>query len=394
VIGHSQHQPEEQPLESKASGFKDPCPLPRQRYHLSMQPDPYIPENQRHSHKQQPQHRITRAGPNSGLVELAVRGFNPEPPPIGLLDPVQGAVSYSPGGIQQGFSLMPMPLSIKVAAHHGQIEADLPLLRAFESVTDPATALELGQRLSTCGPSCFLSSLSGGGHEERLSPTDQIPNDPDAVKASVQEEQTHLEPKGSEPAHQPLHYLHHPLSSAHPTDGQGIAATTEEHVSGGIGEEMGGAVGGLAAADFLLMLGWDTTVIGEPDQINGNPSSFGTQPLGQQHCQKLVEPRLKLIQVVQLAGQFSQDGGARRCSLQLLAGLVDGDSGSCGKEQDVELDLASASLQGELVEDMDGKLVHMVTIEAIIHRRDSPKLGLRAVPIIGGSFCFPRGLFS
>jgi hypothetical protein len=288
-----------------------------------MQPYPYVAKNQSHSSKQQPQARITRAGPDFGLMELAVGGLHSEPSPIGLLDPLQGAVAYSPGGIQQRFSLMPTPLPLEVAAHHGQVKANLPILKAAQGIPTPATAFALGQHLNTCGPSFCLSSLPpfSGCHDEGLFTPEEIPNPPDAIEAPVHQEQAHLDPEGFDAAQQSLQHLDHLLSFAHPADSQGITPAPEEHISRGIGEEMGGALGGLAAADFLLVLGLDMAMVGDPDQINGNSSSLGTQPLGQKLSQKQVELLLQALEVVQLAGQFAQDGGRRRRSLQLLAGL-------------------------------------------------------------------------
>jgi hypothetical protein len=53
---------------------------------------------------------------------------------------------------------------------------------------------------------------------------------------------------------------------------------------------------------FLLVLGLGIALVGAPDQINGNSSSLGTQPLGQKLSQKQVELLLQALEVVQSAG--------------------------------------------------------------------------------------------
>jgi hypothetical protein len=144
----------------------------------------------------------------------------------------------------------------------------------------------------------------------------------------------------------------------------------EDPIGGGVGEEMGGTLGGLASAYLLLMLGLDTSMVGNPEQVNSDTPSLEAQPFGQKLGQEVVDLFLQLIQVLQLTGQFSQDGGSRRCSLKVLGRLVDGNAQGRGKEQEVEqvvhLDMASPILQGELAEELDGKLVHIVGTQTII----------------------------
>jgi hypothetical protein len=348
VIGYCNHQPDKHLLKPKAPRSEHPCALSWQRYHFSMKPYPHVPENQGHSHEQQPQHWVASAAPDSGLVELPVGGLNTEASTVGLSDPTQGAVSDSPGGIKQRFPLMPVPLTIEVAAHHRQVKADFPFLRAAEGISGPVAAFGLGNGLRARGASwlvCLLASLDCW-HDEGLFATDEILNDSDAVEAPVQQEQAHLDSQGSKSAHQHLKHLYHLVPFADSAHGEGVATATEDHIGGGVGEEMSGPGGSLASAYLVFMLGLDPTMIRDPNQVNGDPPSLEAQPFGQKLGQELVDLFLKLIQVFQLTGQFSQDSGSRRCSLKVLARLVDGDRQGRGKDQDIEkvvnLDMTSS----------------------------------------------------
>jgi len=396
-MGYLQQQPEKKPSKPEEARLKNPGTLPWQGYHFSMKPYPHVPEDQGYSHEQQPQHWVASAAPDPGLVELPVRGLNTKPATVGLFNPTQRAVPDAPGSIQQGFSLMSAPLSVEVTTYHRQVEAHFPFLRAGQGISGPVTTFGLGDGLGACWPSLRISPLASFDrrHDEGLLAADEIPDDPDAVEASVQQEQADLYPKGSEPAHQGLEDLYHLVSFAHPAYGQGVTAAMKEQVSRGISEEMGSTLGGLAAADLTFILGLDTAMIRDLDQVNGDTPSLEAQPFGQRLGQELVEVAFQLVQVLQLAGQFSQDGSSTRGTLKLLTCLVDGGTGGGSKDQDIEevfnLDLVSPSLQGKLPEELDGKLVYIVASQAImklVDHRDSPLLGLCVFPIIGESLDF------
>jgi hypothetical protein len=152
-----------------------------------------------------------------------------------------------------------------------------------------------------------------------------------------------------------------------------------DHVSGGIGEKVGSAGCGLASTDLLLMLRLNAAMIGESDQVNGNAPPYRTQSFGQKLSQKLVEVILKIIEVSQLASQFSQDSGSSGRPFKVLAGLADGDTKGGSKDQHVEeinhLDIVSTSFQGEMAEELYSKFVYMAGVQAImkfISHEDSP----------------------
>lgn len=98
-----------------------------------------------------------------GLVSVVES--DSEPSPIGLNGPIERAISqHATGGIQQGFSLMPTPLAVQVAADCVQLETDLYILKTTQGIAGPGTALDLGARRMSWFI-CLLASLDGR-HDE------------------------------------------------------------------------------------------------------------------------------------------------------------------------------------------------------------------------------------
>ena len=92
----------------------------RLRHDLGMQPDPHMAQHQRYAHKQQTQGRFAAAGADARLMRLPRGRLNPTTTAIRGANPMQSAMCDAPGGIQQGFALVPSPLAPRVMTDHRQ----------------------------------------------------------------------------------------------------------------------------------------------------------------------------------------------------------------------------------------------------------------------------------
>ena len=126
MLGHLDHQPQQQAGKAQRGRRQAATPTAWLRDHFGMYPHPHVAQHKHHPHDQQPQHRMATARLDLGWMHLAIRRFNAKATPIGLANPGEGPVLNSPGGIQSGLALMASPAALQVVAHDGQIKDGRP----------------------------------------------------------------------------------------------------------------------------------------------------------------------------------------------------------------------------------------------------------------------------
>jgi hypothetical protein len=133
-----------------------------------------------------------------------------------------------------------------------------------------------------------------------------------------------------------LEHLIHGHFGLDPAQGQGIAFAADHRIDGGRGEKVRGAVFGFAPANLLLVFVCHAPMIGQFDQIDRYLACALAQALGNEASQQDIESGFELIQVLELGGQFPEDGLARGGPCESLASLVYGNLGGGNKDQDME----------------------------------------------------------
>ena len=243
--------------------------------YFSMQPDPNISQHQRHASKQQTQSWISTAGIDLGLMHLAIRRFNAKATAISLTNPAQRPMSDAPSRVQPCLALMLAPATLEMVADHGQVKGDLPILGTAQGVRCPIATGPLSHGISPCGSIGMrwrLASLDRG-HNKRLFSFHQSSDDLDTIEASIEQQDVDLDAQGVQVLEKTIEHLIHRHLGSDPTKGQGIAFATDHGIGGGVGEKVRGALFGFASADLMLMLFLNGAMIGQFNQINGDPAS-------------------------------------------------------------------------------------------------------------------------
>ena len=164
----------------------------------------------------------------------------------------------------------------------------------------------VGARWPT-GLSGWLAAFDRG-HEEGLLTIDQGPNDLDAGKATIEQEDPDLDSERIETVLEALEYLIHGHLGTDATQRQGIALAADDGIGRGIREEMGCALFRFASANFILMGLVHGAMIGQFDQIDGDATAPFAQAVGHQTGQQDIERRFELIEVMELPSQVAQHG--------------------------------------------------------------------------------------
>jgi hypothetical protein len=99
---------------------------------------------------------------------------------------------------------------------------------------------------------------------------------------------------------------------------------------------VGGALFGFTPAHFALVCVVNGAMIGQLDQINGDPASLGAQATGQQASQHLAHGDFQERKVAQLGGQLAQHSHGRRRAFEVLTGLVNGQARSRSKHHNLK----------------------------------------------------------
>src|SRR4051794_9398191 len=116
-----------------------------------MQPHPQVSQQEPDRHVQEPHREPGRRRPNPTLVHLPIAGLDPEPAPVGVLDPIEPLGADPPIGVDPGLS----PLLATFATPVPAFDADLHRRRALpgiaQGVLEPTAPLHRLEDLRTAG---------------------------------------------------------------------------------------------------------------------------------------------------------------------------------------------------------------------------------------------------
>src|SRR3954451_490196 len=116
-----------------------------------MEPYPQVPHQEPDRHVQEPHREPRRRRPNPTLVHLPIAGLDPEPAPVGVLDPVEPLGADPPIGVDPGLAALLAALAAPVPA----LDADRHRRRALpgiaQGVLEPTAPLHR-LALNTCEP--------------------------------------------------------------------------------------------------------------------------------------------------------------------------------------------------------------------------------------------------
>jgi hypothetical protein len=107
-------------------------------------------------------------------------------------------------------------------------------------------------------------------------------------------------------------HMIHGLLGSHTAHRQRITPPSDHRIGRGIGEKVGGAPLGFAAADLVVMRLIHGAMVGERDQIHRHSAPKFPQALGNLLGQEVIEMAFERIKVAELAGQGAQHGRPRQ----------------------------------------------------------------------------------
>src|SRR5271166_4825345 len=109
-------QPQQQRLETQTLQAKQAATSPWARQALPMKPHPYIAQDQRQRHIEQPDGWVARAGGDARLMQLAKAALDAESLAISVGHPTRRIRLQAPVGINPGHSSSLSSLATQVAA--------------------------------------------------------------------------------------------------------------------------------------------------------------------------------------------------------------------------------------------------------------------------------------
>lgn len=284
MSGHIHQQPQQQA--SKAQRLRAQLSRSALGLHhdFGMPPDPAIAQHQRHAHAQQTQGWFAAAGANARLMHLAIGRLDAKMTAIRGANPTQGTMLEAPGGLQQRLALMASPLAPRTVTDYGQVKCNLAFFRALQGIGGPSTLLLSCQCIGAGGAPRWGGFFPAFDRrpDEGQCPGDQVLQHPHAVKTPIKQQKLDANPQGDHTRKQDTEYMIHGLLGLHAAHGQGVTTASDHGRGGGVGEKVGRAPLGFAAADFVLIRVIHGTMVGQCDQINGHPASTLAQSLGNQ----------------------------------------------------------------------------------------------------------------
>src|SRR5271166_1552255 len=158
-----------------------------------MQPNPHVAQDQGHTHVQQAQQRITRAGPDACLLHLPVTGLDAKPTPVGFLDPlVRSWLQPASVGVYQGLASVLAPFPPWVAALDTDSERGSLSLATGHRISPPATLLPRSKHSTGTGSPrvVHLAATQHQRHQERIAGALQVADHLDRTEAPVQQQVT------------------------------------------------------------------------------------------------------------------------------------------------------------------------------------------------------------
>src|SRR5215469_35351 len=240
------------------------------RQYLPVQPRPHVTKDQRHTHIQQPQQRITRTRANTRLLHLTVTGLDPKTLPVALAHPrIRTGTQTTSIGVQQRLTTVLATLTTTVATldtdqHRGPL-----LVITLQAVAAPAALGPQGEHPAAAGTTGMvgLAAPLHQRHQERIAAALQVADHSHRAESPVQQQVTRPDRRLGRLPQQLPENLRERLALADRTQSHRKALPLADNIGGGVGMEVAGAVAGLAAVDLVVADQW-LAVVGHQLEVD------------------------------------------------------------------------------------------------------------------------------